>query len=120
MEDLVLREDGRTSDYALAADGSLDGFAVPSEVAETYEARRAVQFHVRPDSAMVTINGIKIGKADDWDGFGVGSRTYTFPREGDYYAELNAEGYQTTWVKISISPAAKELTVKVRTKLPKN
>jgi hypothetical protein len=95
------------------------GFAVPAEVSETFEARRAVQFHVRPDSAMVTINGVRIGPADDWDGFG-GGKTYAFPREGDYYAELTADGFQSVWVKISISPTAKELTAKVRTKLVKN
>jgi hypothetical protein len=94
-------------------------FQVPAEVVETYESRRAVQFHVRPDVAMVTINGVKIGKADDWDGFG-GGKTYSFPREGDYYAELTADGFQSAWVKISILPTAKELTAKVRTKLQKN
>jgi serine/threonine-protein kinase len=94
------------------------GFTVPTAVAETYVSRRAAQFHVRPDSAIVTINGVTIGKADDWDGFG-GGKTYSFPRDGDYYAELVAPGYQTAWIKISIQPDAKDLTAKIRTKLVK-
>ncbi len=95
------------------------GFSIPAQVDETYDSKRAVQFHVRPDAAIVTINGVRIGKADDWDGFG-GGKTYSFPREGDYYAELALNGYQTAWVKISIRADAKELTAKVKTKLVKN
>jgi len=94
-------------------------FVVPQvEIAETYEARRAVEFHVRPDSAIVTINGVTIGKADDWDGFG-GGKPYPIPYEGDYYVELTAPGYQTTWIKIRISQGARIDTERIRTKLPK-
>jgi len=94
-------------------------FAIPQvELAETVEARRAVLFQIRPDSAQLTINGVAIGKADDWDGF-AGGKPYTIPYAGDYYVEAKAEGYGTKWIKIVISPTARELTARVRTRLEK-
>jgi len=97
------------------------GFEVPQAVSEVYEARRAAQFNIRPDNALITINGVAIGRAEEWGGgtFGGGGRPYPFRDPGTYYVELRADGYQTTWIKIVIRPDAKDLTVKVRTKLPK-
>ena len=51
--------------------------------------------------------------------FGAGGRPYPFRDPGTYYVELRADGYQTTWIKIVVRPDAKDLTVKVHTKLPK-
>jgi serine/threonine-protein kinase len=94
-------------------------FEVPQvEFAETYETRRAVEFHVRPDSAIVTINGVRIGKADDWDGF-AGGRQYAFTASGNYYAEFSLPGHRTTWVRIVVNPDARDAVARVRTKLPK-
>jgi serine/threonine-protein kinase len=95
------------------------GFAIPQvTIAETIEARRAVLFQVRPDDARLVINGVDIGKADDWDGFG-GGKPYAIPYAGDYYVEITADGFETKWVKIVISPNARELTGKLRTRLEK-
>jgi serine/threonine-protein kinase len=97
------------------------GFEVPQAVSEVYEARRAAQFNIRPDNALITINGVAIGRAEDWGGgtFGGGGRPYPFRDPGTYYVEFKADGYQTTWIKIVIRPDAKDLTVRIRTKLPK-
>ncbi len=97
------------------------GFVVPQVVFEVYEARRAAQFNIRPDNALISINGVAIGRAEDWGGgtFSGGGRPYPFSVPGDYYVELRADGYQTTWIKIVITPTAKDLTVRVKTKLPK-
>ncbi len=96
------------------------GFVVPQvAIAEEYESKRGVQFHVRPDETVVTINGVAIGIADQWDGFG-GGKTYNIPAHGEYYVELKANGYQTAWIRLTIKPDARETTVKVRTKLAKN
>jgi hypothetical protein len=94
-------------------------FQVPQvEFAEVYEAREEVEFHVRPDSAIVTINGVAIGKADDWDGF-AGGRKYPFAQPGNYYVELTAPGYQTTWIRIVVKRDAPAKVTRVRTKLEK-
>jgi len=99
---------------------SAGAFQVPQvEIAETYEARRVVEFRVRPDTAIVTINGVTIGKADDWDGFG-GGKPYPIPYPGDYYVQLSAPGFQTTWIKIVISPGARDDTARIRTRMPKS
>jgi len=95
-------------------------FAVPQvEIAETVEARRAVLFQIRPDSARITINGVDIGEADDWDGFGAG-KPYAIPYAGDYYAEIQAPGYRTIWVKIVISPEARDVTARIKTRMSKD
>jgi len=94
-------------------------FTVPEvEIAETYDARKGAEFHVRPDSAMVTINGVTIGKADDWDGF-AGGRQYPFGAPGSYFVELTAPGYKTAWVKIVVKNDARADFARVRTKLEK-
>jgi len=94
-------------------------FSVPQvEIAETVEARRAVLFQIRPDSARITINGVDIGVADDWDGFGAG-KPYAIPYAGDYYAEIQAPGYETIWVRIVISPEARDVTARIKTRMSK-
>jgi serine/threonine-protein kinase len=94
-------------------------FVVPQvAIAETYMARRGAEFHVRPDQAIVTINGVTIGKADDWDGF-AGGRQYPFSQAGTYFVELTAPGFKTSWVKIVVKPDARDNIARVRTKLDK-
>ena len=65
---------------------------------------------------MVTINGARIGIADDWDGTG-GGKEYVFPAPGIYVVRLDAEGYQTAWVRIIVRPEAKKKVVDVDTDL---
>ena len=94
-------------------------FVVPQvTITETYIAKKAVEFHIRPDAAIVTINGITIGKADDWDGF-AGGRQYPFGQPGTYFVELTAPGFKTSWVKIVVRADARDNVARVRTKLAK-
>lgn len=92
-------------------------FVPPVSVAEVFECRRGAEFHVSPDEATVSIDGRRIGKADDWDGSG-GGRVYYFRRPGTYYARFALRGYRTTWVKIVVRPGAPEEVVDVDTNLP--
>ncbi|MCM2268748.1 MAG: serine/threonine protein kinase [Thermoanaerobaculia bacterium] len=111
----VARDAGATT----AGAATSTAFAVPQvAIAETVEARRAVLFQIRPDASRLVINGVDIGVADDWDGFG-GGKPYAIPYAGDYYVEITADGYETKWVKIVISPDARELTARIRTRLEK-
>jgi len=102
-----------------ATTSQVGGFTVPNvDLASTVESRRSVLFQIHPESAQLTINGVAIGPADDWDGFG-GGRAYTIPYAGDYYVEIVAEGYQTEWVKVVISPEARDSTARVRMRMDK-
>jgi eukaryotic-like serine/threonine-protein kinase len=102
-----------------ATTASAVAFTVPNvKLAGTYEARRTVLFQIHPDSAQLTINGVAIGVADDWDGFG-GGRPYPIPYDGDYYVEIRADGFETEWIKIVISSSAREATARVRMRMDK-
>jgi serine/threonine protein kinase len=94
-------------------------FQVPaaSTVKETYSARRAVQFTIRPTSAVITINGVDIGTAGDWDSFLGGGKPYAIPTPGDYYVHVTADGYEPMWIKIQIREDAADLTARIRTKM---
>jgi len=76
-----------------------------------------VEFHVSPEETVVSIDGRRIGIADDWDGSG-GGRAYDFRAPGTYYARLSLRGYRTTWIKIVARPGAEEEIVDVTTSLP--
>lgn len=85
-------------------------------IVEEYLCRERVEFHVSPDKATVTINGVTIGIADDWDGVG-GGKPFVFPGPGVYYAYFTLDRYESAWVKITVSPDAPDALAKVRTKL---
>jgi len=59
-----------------------------------------------------------IGIADDWDGVG-GGQKYLIRVPGEYYSRFTLAGYEPAWVKILISPNAKEQFCDVDTKLKK-
>ncbi len=84
----------------------------------TFECREGVEFHVSPDEAEVEVNGTVIGIADDWDGVG-GGQKYLIRVPGEYYSRFTLAGYQETWVKIIISPNARERFCDVDTRLKK-
>lgn len=103
--------------------GSASPQATPSPtptppIATTYMCRRGAEFHVSPEEALVTINGVVIGKADDWDNAG-GGKQWIFPRSGVYYARFTRRGFHTTWVKIVVDAHAEREIVKVKDKLRK-
>lgn len=80
-------------------------------VAATYECRRGVKFSIDPDSATVTIDGRRIGIADDFD------RSAYDLRPGTHYAKLTQPGYRTETVKIVVRPSAPDETADVKLRL---
>jgi serine/threonine-protein kinase len=84
--------------------------------AAVFETRRAAEFHVDPEDALVTVDGSPIGVADDWDDVG-GGQQYVFPGPGDYVVQLSLAGYRTAWIKIVVRPSAKRDVADVDTSL---
>ena len=82
----------------------------------TFHCRKGAEFDVDPEDAVVAINEVVIGKADDFDGKG-GGRTYYFKGPGTYIARFTMKGYRTAWVKMVVSPDAAESVVSVDTEL---
>ncbi len=83
---------------------------------ELFACRRGAEFHVDPEDALVTVAGRLLGKADDWDGMG-GGKAYIFPGPGQYLVQLELAGFRTTWIRIDVTPDAKEEIVDVDTEL---
>ena len=80
-----------------------------------FKARKAANPDVSPDDAEVTVDGLQIGKADDWN-----DKLYKFDGPGSYYVKLSLKGYRTAWIKIVISEDASEKVAEVDTKLRKD
>ncbi|KAB2954066.1 MAG: hypothetical protein F9K18_14050 [Thermoanaerobaculia bacterium] len=102
-----------------ASSGSTWNSAPPAPAihfAATFQTRRAAEFHVDPEDALVTVDGSPIGIADDWDDMG-GGKQYVFPGPGEYVVQLSLAGYRTAWVKIIVGPGAKKDVVDVDTDL---
>lgn len=85
-------------------------------VSSIFEGRTGAEFNVSPDDAIVRIDNVTLGKADDWDGMG-GGETWSMATPGEYIVELSLTGYRTEWVMVRISPEAKEETADVETEL---
>lgn len=92
--------------------------ATPPPITEVFECQTGAKFGVDPDDALVEINGVVLGIADDWDGMG-GGEVYTFPGEGTYLVKLSLEGYETAWVHVVVKADAKRKVVTVNTELEK-
>lgn len=90
----------------------------PPPISATFLCRQGAEFHVKPDTAEVAVNGKVIGIADDWDNRG-GGRRYFFKHTGWYLARFRLPGYQTTWVKVIVDPTADKDVAKIKLKLPK-
>lgn len=88
----------------------------PPPIAAVFETRRAAEFHVDPEDALVTIDGRPIGKADDWDDMG-GGKQWVFTAPGEHLVELSLAGYRTAWIKIVVKPDAKRDVVDIDTDL---
>ncbi len=80
---------------------------LPTEptVVATFKCKKGVKFSLSPEEAEITIDGTKIGTADDWDDAG-GGTVFEFATKGVHYARIALAGYQTAWVKIVVDPAA--------------
>jgi hypothetical protein len=88
----------------------------PPPIAAVFETRRAAEFHVDPEDALVTIDGRPIGKADDWDDMG-GGKQWVFTSPGEHLVELSLAGYRTAWIRIVVRPDAKRDVVDIDTDL---
>jgi serine/threonine-protein kinase len=85
-------------------------------ISAVFETRRAAEFHVDPEDALVTIDGRLIGKADDWDDMG-GGKQWVFTAAGEHLVELSFAGFRTTWIKIVVKPDAEDEVVDIDTDL---
>ncbi len=101
---------GAAAPSASASDGA--SAKRPPSVRATYECRRGVKFSIDPDKAVVTIDGRRIGIAEDFY-----HHAYDFSRAGTHYARLSLRGYQTEWVKILVRPTAEDENADVKLSL---
>jgi serine/threonine-protein kinase len=88
----------------------------PPPIAAVFETRRAAEFHVDPEDALVAIDGRPIGTADDWDDMG-GGKQWVFTAPGEHLVELSLAGYRTAWIRIVVKPDAKRDVVDIDTDL---
>lgn len=114
----VMAAPSADTDTVRAVVPTVSGFKPPASarMSGVFETRRGVEFHVSPEEAIVSIDGRRLGKADDWDGSG-GGRTYYFRRPGTYYARFASPGYRTAWVRIVVRSGAAEEIVDIDTNL---
>jgi hypothetical protein len=81
----------------------------PLRVRATYECRSGVKFSIDPDKGAVTIDGCRVGIAEDFY-----HHAYTFSRPGTHYARLSLRGYRTEYVKIVVRPGADDENADVK------
>jgi TIR domain-containing protein len=75
----------------------------------TYVCRRGAKFSIDPDKATVTIDGHRVGIAEDFY-----HHAYTFSRSGTHYARLSLRGYRSETVKIVVRPTAEDENTDVK------
>ncbi len=82
------------------------------EVAASYRCRGLADFDVSPEEAVVTVDGRRIGIADDWDDAG-GGELYELPGPGPHWVQLTLAGYAPAWVVIVVDDDAEEEVAQV-------
>jgi len=85
-------------------------------ISETYRTRATVEFDISPEEALVTVDGVDIGIADDWDGAG-GGQVYRFREPGEHLVRFRLEGYRTTWIRVVVDPSATDDDIEIETEL---
>ena len=75
----------------------------------TYVCRRGAKFSIDPDKATVTIDGRRVGIAEDFY-----HHAYAFTRSGTHYARLSLRGYRSETVKIIVRPTAEDENTDVK------
>ncbi len=80
-----------------------------SRVYATYVCRRGAKFSIDPDKATVTIDGRRVGLAEDFY-----HHAYTFSRSGTHYARLSLRGYRSETVRIIVRPTAEDENTDVK------
>jgi serine/threonine-protein kinase len=86
------------------------------KVSQVFHASKGAQFNVSPEEAIVTVNGRRLGTADDWDGKG-GGKTYQFPGPGTYDVLLTLDGYEPARIQVVVSADAEDDVADVDTEL---
>ena len=69
-----------------------------------------------PEEAIVTVNGLRLGTADDWDGKG-GGKTYQFAGPGTYDVLLSLDGYEPARIQVVVAADAEDDVADVDTEL---
>ena len=87
------------------------------QVVEIFYCQLAAEFKVSPEDALVTVDGVPIGRADNSDRARQETR-YVFSRPGRHDVKLAAPGDRTTWIAVVVDPKATEETAEVDTRLP--
>jgi hypothetical protein len=80
-------------------------------------ARRGMILAVTPPDAMVFVNDLAIGEANQ---FATGDEIYDFPAAGSYFIRFSAPGYKERQYVITASPDAKAEIARIETKLEKD
>ncbi len=86
------------------------------EVLQVFRCTKGAEFNVSPEEALVSVDGRRLGTADDWDGSG-GGKTYVFPGPGTYDILLTLDGYEPARVQVVVSEDAEEEIADVDTEL---
>ncbi|HYM62225.1 MAG TPA: hypothetical protein VEZ11_15185 [Thermoanaerobaculia bacterium] len=79
-------------------------------------ARRGMLLAVTPSDAMVFVNDLAIGEANQ---FATGDEIYDFPAAGSYFVRVSAPGYKERQYVITASPDAKLEIARIEAKLEK-
>ncbi len=90
-------------------------YSPPAAISEVLSCREGVEFHTDPEEATVSIDGRRIGVADDWDGMGGGKAWRSSP--GTYVACMSGPALQTVCVEIHLDPGARKKICDVDTDL---
>lgn len=90
-------------------------YSPPAAISEVLSCREGVEFHTDPEEAVVSIDGQRIGVADDWDGMGGGKAWQSQP--GTYVACMSGPSLQTVCVEIHLEPGARKRLCDVDTDL---
>jgi serine/threonine-protein kinase len=85
-------------------------------VLRTFRCSKGAEFNVSPEEALVSVNGRRLGQADDWDGAG-GGKTYIFPGPGTYDVLLTLDGYEPARIQVVVSADAEDEIADVDTEL---
>ncbi len=112
----IVHEESRPAPAPAPAVEAPKPVAPAPEISATFETQRGAEFHVSPENALVTIEGVRIGIADDWDGMG-GGREFVFQHPGSYLVRLDAAGFRTAWIRIVVRPEADDKVIDVDTEL---
>jgi hypothetical protein len=90
-------------------------YVPPVAVSEVLTCREGVKFQTDPEEAVVSVDGSRLGLADDWDGAG-GGKAWR-PGPGTYVACMSGPSLRTACVELRLQPGAKAKFCEVETEL---